>query len=163
MLRISTNLFLAAFMIIGFSACDNNGSDDGNASGKMEANIGGSSWEADNATATTFGASGFETLTIAGATASTEALTVSFFNVNSTGTFDLSGASLASMSWTPAAVGPNDTYIAQSGSATISKIDDNEVEGTFSFDAVRPSDNATITVTNGSFDVGYGPAITAKQ
>lgn len=159
----SLNLFFAVFLVVGLAACDSNGNDDGNASGKMEANVGGTAWEADNATATRVGASGFETLTIAGATAATEALTISFFNVNSTGTFDLSGSSLASMSWIPGSVGPNETYIAQTGTATITKIDDDEVEGSFSFEATRPSDSATITVTGGTFDVGYGPAITAKK
>jgi Family of unknown function (DUF6252) len=161
---------LIAFALT-LSACDSNddddGGDDGNvALGKMEANIDGTQWDASNATANEVSAGGFYTLTIAGAKAvnnnsSTDAMTISFANQSgsiSTGTYTLGTAPLASMSY----IDGNDltkTFLGTTGTVTITKINDSDVVGTFSFEAEIPGGGGTVTITSGSFDVEFGISI----
>ncbi len=151
-------LALALLFSVTISACDSS-DPAAEATGTMEAKIDGADWQADNATATKVGAAGFSTIMIAGANTSTEVVTISLLNVSSTGTFDLSSTQLASMSWTPGSVPIDQVYNAQTGSVTITRLDDDRVEGTFFFNGRRSSDNGTVGVTQGSFDVGYGPGI----
>ncbi|GMQ82196.1 MAG: hypothetical protein BMS9Abin05_1641 [Rhodothermia bacterium] len=152
---------LVLFFALALSACDSNSSNDNNnnnnnggGSGKMTATIGGTAWSAASATATKITAFGITSLTVAGADASAEAMTVSFVGVLGPGTFDLNSNNLASMSYIAEAA-PG-AYISTSGSATITTLNDEKVKGTFSFEGTRFSDGATISVTNGTFDVGYG-------
>lgn len=147
-------------LMLGVAACDSNSDNDNDnnnipgGSGTMRADIDGATWSAANATATRISAGGFSTLTIAGADTGAKAMTVSFVGVTGPGTYTFGSNNLASMSWLPDASG--NAYLATAGSATITTINDDEVKGTFSFEGLRISDGATISITNGSFDVGYG-------
>ena len=122
----------------------------------MEASIDGTQWDAANATATKFTIAGLSTVNIAGATAAADAMTISFGGLVSTGTYTLAGgAPLLSLSYTPGAQLGLQAFIAQSGTVTITTIDDDKIKGTFSFEGKRFQDNATTSVTSGSFDVEF--------
>jgi len=155
---------LLVILIAGvLPACSSNGSNDddkGFGSGKMTANIGGTAWNAASATATEVSIAGFSTLTIAGSDTGAKSMTVSFAGLTrgETGTFSLgSSNNLASMSYIADATGT--TYIATSGSASISSYNDSGVKGTFSFEGTVIGTGTTLSITNGTFEVGYGPSI----
>jgi hypothetical protein len=166
MMRMNFRLVatVAFALAMTLSACDsNNDSNDDNvnpgATGKMQAKIDGTQWDAANATANEVTAGGFTVLTIAGATTSTDALTISFLGDVPAGTYTVGEQPLSTISFIRAGDSLNQTYLATSGSVTISTINSSKVVGTFSFEAERLQDNDTIVVTSGSFDVGYGVKI----
>jgi hypothetical protein len=164
-------ILMMAFALT-LSACDSDSDDGGDdkqnfAEGKMEASIDGTQWDATNATANKVGGGGFFSITIAGAkvvnnNSSADAMTISLANQTgdfTTGTFQLGELPLASMSFTDGS-DLSKTYIASTGTVTITKINDDEVEGTFSMEAINFTSGDTITITGGSFDVKWGVSIT---
>lgn len=153
MLYLPFRVLSLCLLALLFIACDSNDSDgDEFAMGTMEAEIDGVTWQAANANANRVEAGPISTLTIAGATASVEALSIALVNVTAAGTYSLSSGSSASFTREANFSG---IYNSTSGSVTISHIDEETVEGTFSFEA-RNTAGETISVTNGRFDVEYG-------
>ncbi len=151
---------LLSVLCVGLSACDSNSSDVDLAVGTMRASIGGSTWEAANATANRMAAGGYAMVTIAGATVRAE--TVSFTITDTgTGTYTLDGTVTPggpdALSATYIKT-PGDSYVATTGTFEITRKDDEGIEGTFSFEA-RNQAGQTVSVTDGAFNVGYGVSI----
>lgn len=146
------SLCLLALLVIACDSNDNDGDGDEFAMGTMKAEIDGVAWTAANANANRVEAGSISTLTIAGATASVEAISIALVNVTAAGTYSLSSGSSASFTREANFSG---IYNSTSGSVTISHMDEETVEGTFSFEA-RNTAGETISVTNGRFDVEYG-------
>jgi hypothetical protein len=120
----------------------------------MRADVNGDGWTAANALATRITALGFTSLTIAGANAAAESMTISIVNITTEGTYSLGGNNVASMSYTNSA---QETYIATSGSVTIDNIDNDNVSGSYFFDAALTTGTDTAEITDGEFNVPYGP------
>jgi len=123
----------------------------------MEASIDGVQWTAASATANKTSVGQLNTLIVAGAKANADVLTMSLANssgVFKVGTYDLSGDVLVSMSFT---YGTDiaASYLATTGTVEIASINEDTVKGTFVFTATNLG-GESITVTSGSFDVGYG-------
>ena len=145
------------FLTLSMSACDSGGDDDdddNNGLGTMKAEVDGDPWTATNALATRITALGFTSLTIAGANAASESMTISIVNITSEGTFSLGGSNVASMSYTNAA---QESFFATSGTMTIDDIDSEHVSGSYSFDAASTTNADTAEITDGEFNVPYGP------
>src|SRR5690606_24536042 len=137
MKRTFFNFMLLGALCTVLSACDSNGDNEVNlALGSMRAKIGGTAWEAANATANRVSVAGQTTLTIAGATIQAEVVS---FTITDTGTgtyklddtFNPAGPDVLSASYTKT---PGQTYVATTGTVTITRKDDRGVEGTFSFE-----------------------------
>lgn len=167
MLRPTTCLLLLA-LSLNLAACDSGGGDDSIALGSMTATVGGSSWDAANATANVITAAGNRTLAISGATVGTQITTMSLTITAiggaaiGTGTYalgdDATDNVFGSATYLPT-FNPADAYSSTSGTVTISEIDDDHVEGTFSFTGQVAASGETITVADGRFNVGYGPPV----
>ncbi len=81
-------------------------------------------------------------------------MALGFSDVSQTGTFTFDSSNVTTMSWTPNASA--ESYVAENGTVTITSFTADNLKGTFSFEGRRFSDGATISITNGSFDVGNG-------
>lgn len=169
MLRPAT-CFLLLTLSLSLAACDSGGDDDIDpiALGSMTATVGGSSWNAANATANVITVAGNRTLAISGATVGTQITTMTLTITAiggaaiGTGTYSLSDEVtdnvFGSATYLPT-FNPGDAYASTAGTVTISEIDDDHVEGTFSFTGQVAASGETITVADGRFNVGYGPPV----
>lgn len=163
-----TTCFLLLTLSLSLAACDSGGDDDSIALGSMTATVGGSSWNAANATANVITAAGNRTLAISGATVgaqiTTMTLTITAIGgaAIGTGTYSLGDDAtdnvFGSANYLPT-FNPGDAYVSTAGTVTISEIDDDHVEGTFSFTGRVTASGETITVADGRFNVGYGPPV----
>ncbi len=161
-MKFRSLLILSLALIFTLSACDSDNNDDDPINlptdlGKMEASIDGVQWTAASATANKTSVGQLNTLIVAGAKANADVLTMSLANssgVFKVGTYDLSGDVLVSMSFT---YGTDiaASYLATTGTVEIASINEDTVKGTFVFTATNLG-GESITVTSGSFDVGYG-------
>lgn len=153
MSKIALRLFSLLFCAVLLVACDSNDSSDEDfATGTMEADLDGTAWQATNANANRISAAGISTLTIAGATVDADALSLALVNVTEAGTYDLGSGNTGSFTRQGDF---RSVFTSTSGTVTISSINDEEVEGTFSFEAQDTSGN-TLSVTNGRFKAGFG-------
>ena len=169
--RFVLSCALALFLVL--AGCDSGGSNDDLPLGNMEAEIDGSAWTATNATANEVTAAGNRTLSISGTRidGGTTTLNVSLTALGggdiSPGTYDLGDDATDNLTGTgayAAGVGPQNTFNipsgdTPSGTLTIDEISDESVRGTFSFTATNGTTGETVEVTNGSFNVEYGPAV----
>ncbi|GEM_PF-2664885 len=145
-----------------FTGCGLFGSDDPDtalALGTMKAQIDGKDWEAVNATANRVFVGGLTQVTITGATIQAEGISFSLTDTGP-GSYTIDdqvdpARDVLSASYTRSI---GQTYLAQSGALEITRFDEEAVEGSFSFEA-RNTSGQVVSVTNGSFRVGYGPSI----
>ena len=170
LMRFLLSLLVLSFLFTGCDSADDGGGSGGLALGSMTADIDGADWNAANATITDVTVAGNQILTINGAQigsgSDVSTLNVSVTAVNGAtlgagtyaigddGTDNVFGTGAYSPSSTT-----QSTFLATSGTLTIDSIDDDGARGTFSFMAERPSSGETVNVTNGRFNVAFGPAI----
>ncbi len=150
-------------LIIGLSvvSCDSN-NNDGDLNlpttlGSMTASIDGVAWSAVTAIATRVTDIPFPTILIAGADPTGAGIGLAFTDTTQTGSFTFDSSNISVMTWTPNA--SSGTYKDENGTVTITSFTADNLTGTFPFEGQRFSDGATISITNGFFDVGNGLAL----
>ena len=171
-MRFLFSLLVLALLITGCDSADDDGGSGGLALGTMTAEIDGTDWNAANATITDVTVAGNQILTINGAQVGSEisTLNVSVTAVNGAtlgaGTYAIGDDGMDNVFGTGAyspSSSTQSTFLATSGTLTIDSIDDDGAQGTFSFMAERPGTGEAVNVTNGRFNVGFGPSIPTAQ
>ncbi len=155
---------LAAVLVLAvaiFSSCKKASSNNNNSTSTstyyVTATIAGGNpptWVASTALGSNSGPLGSGNIAVYGAMADGESISIGFANNVTPGTYQLNAApAYVSESYTINS-SASGQYAATSGSVTIKSISlTGAVSGTFSFSALDQTNNSTVTITSGSFNV----------
>ena len=156
---------LLAFVALPLAGCDSSSDDDDGgdnttcpnaASGTFTAQAGGTSFDAvciqADFNSGVFFIAGIVNLGDDGA--SQRQINISVPSAN-TGQRQLGLISGITVTYADVSASGQDVFVATSGTLNITALSDSGASGTFSFEGVNQSTNATISVTNGSFDVTF--------